>query len=133
VRLVPFQGLRTLYSAGPINSTQALTGLTRAFKCAVDAPAPDSECGARCHVDASVLESALKPSTCASVICPAGFTLTGGGGACAAGGPRNRRLFPGTFTMRVRNRVLIPKQTQSVAGFNSGHWPVITSLLPDAP
>ena len=43
MRLVPFQGLRTLHSAGPINSTQALTGLTRAFKCAVDAPAPDSQ------------------------------------------------------------------------------------------
>ena len=38
--------LRTLHSAAhysPTNSTQALTGLTRAFKCAVDASAPDSQ------------------------------------------------------------------------------------------
>ena len=34
------------------------------------------------------------PSTCASVACPAGFTLTGGGGACAAGNSRIKSLFP---------------------------------------
>jgi hypothetical protein len=34
------------------------------------------------------------PSTCASVACPAGFTLTGAGGACAAGGSRIKSLFP---------------------------------------
>jgi hypothetical protein len=34
------------------------------------------------------------PSTCASVACPAGYTLTGAGGACAAGGTRIKSLFP---------------------------------------
>jgi hypothetical protein len=33
-------------------------------------------------------------STCASVTCPAGTTLTGGGGACAAGNSRLKSLFP---------------------------------------
>jgi hypothetical protein len=34
------------------------------------------------------------PSTCATAICPAGFALTGGGGACAAGSSKIKSLFP---------------------------------------
>ncbi len=34
------------------------------------------------------------PSTCATAKCPAGFTLTGGGGACAAGDRKVKSLFP---------------------------------------
>jgi hypothetical protein len=34
------------------------------------------------------------PSTCASAICPAGLTLMGGGGACAAGDRKIKSLFP---------------------------------------
>ena len=34
------------------------------------------------------------PSTCATATCPAGFALTGGGGACAAGSSKIKSLFP---------------------------------------
>ena len=34
------------------------------------------------------------PSTCATATCPVGFTLTGGGGACSAGGSKIKSLFP---------------------------------------
>jgi hypothetical protein len=34
------------------------------------------------------------PSTCATAVCPTGFTLTGGGGACAAGSSKIKSLFP---------------------------------------
>lgn len=34
------------------------------------------------------------PSTCATAKCPAGYTLTGGGGACAAGDRKVKSLFP---------------------------------------
>ena len=34
------------------------------------------------------------PSTCASATCPKGMTLTGGGGACAAGDSKIKSLFP---------------------------------------
>lgn len=33
-------------------------------------------------------------STCATAKCPAGYTLTGGGGACSAGDRRIKSLFP---------------------------------------
>jgi hypothetical protein len=33
-------------------------------------------------------------STCASVTCPGGSTLTGGGGACEAGASKIKSLFP---------------------------------------
>ena len=33
-------------------------------------------------------------STCATANCPAGYTLTGGGGACAAGDRKIKSLFP---------------------------------------
>lgn len=34
------------------------------------------------------------PGTCATAKCPGGYTLTGGGGACAAGDRRIKSLFP---------------------------------------
>ena len=52
-------------------------------------------------------------STCASVACPAGFTLTGGGGACAAGGSKIKSLFPvvrnGTITIACEKQGVDPE------------------------
>jgi hypothetical protein len=42
----------------------------------------------------SCTDSGGVDSTCASVICPAQFTLTGGGGACAAGDRKIKSVVP---------------------------------------
>ena len=53
------------------------------------------------------------PSTCATATCPAGFTLTGGGGACAAGGTRIKSLFPlernGSMTIVCEQQGVAPE------------------------
>ena len=53
------------------------------------------------------------PSTCATATCPGGFTLTGGGGACAAGGTRIKSLFPvvrnGTITIVCEQQGVAPE------------------------
>jgi hypothetical protein len=50
-------------------------------------------------------------STCASAKCPADMTLTGGGGACAAGGTKIKSLFP-----RVDDKIMyIMCEKQGVA------------------
>lgn len=53
------------------------------------------------------------PSTCATATCPAGFTLTGGGGACSAGGSRIKSLFPvvrnGSMTIACEQQGVAPE------------------------
>jgi hypothetical protein len=52
-------------------------------------------------------------STCASAKCPAGQTLMGGGGACAAGGTRIKSLFPrqsdGSFNIACEQQGVDPQ------------------------
>ena len=63
-------------------------------------------------------------STCVSAKCPEGLTVTGGGGSCDAGDHKIKGLSPhfgdGTFGICVSNRVLIPTQSRSAAGFSKG-------------
>lgn len=53
------------------------------------------------------------PSTCATVACPGGFILTGGGGACAAGASKIKSLFPivrnGTVTIVCEKQGVDPE------------------------
>jgi hypothetical protein len=53
------------------------------------------------------------PSTCASATCPGGLTLTGGGGACAAGDRKIKSLFPrvgeGSFTIACEKQGVDPE------------------------
>ena len=110
-----------------------------------------------CHVDASDRRASFGPlrkwerpcrlilwtkglgGTCESVTCPAGFTLTDGGGACATGGSRNKSLFPtvrssGTFTIACEKQGVHPEadaiccRLQTVVTDQ-----VITLLMPDTP
>jgi hypothetical protein len=52
-------------------------------------------------------------STCATAKCPAGYTLTGGGGACAAGDRKVKSLFPrlsqGEFTIACEQQGVAPQ------------------------
>lgn len=51
-------------------------------------------------------------STCATARCPAGTTLTGGGGACAAGDRRIKSLFPrsnGEFGIACEQQGVAPQ------------------------
>jgi hypothetical protein len=52
-------------------------------------------------------------STCATATCPAELTLTGGGGACAAGGTKIKSLFPrvddGSFTIACEKEGVDPQ------------------------
>jgi hypothetical protein len=52
-------------------------------------------------------------STCASAKCPAQFTLTGAGGACAAGDRKIKSLFPrvddGTVTIMCEQQGVAPQ------------------------
>jgi hypothetical protein len=52
-------------------------------------------------------------STCASATCPAEFTLTGGGGACAAGDRKIKSVFPredsGTFSLMCEKQGVDPQ------------------------
>ena len=52
-------------------------------------------------------------STCATATCPAGYTLTGGGGACAAGNRKVKSLFPrlsqGEFTIACEQQGVAPQ------------------------
>jgi hypothetical protein len=52
-------------------------------------------------------------STCASATCPGGLTLTGGGGACAAGNSKIKSLFPierqGSFTIVCEKQGVDPQ------------------------
>ena len=62
-------------------------------------------------------------STCATATCPAGYTLTGGGGACAAGDRKVKSLFPVCHRVNsqspVNSRVSHHNQTPSAANSNS--------------
>jgi hypothetical protein len=53
------------------------------------------------------------PSTCATANCPFDHTLTGGGGACAAGDRRIKSLFPrfdqGEFTIACEEQGVAPQ------------------------
>ena len=54
------------------------------------------------------------PSTCAKVACPKGTTLTGGGGACAAGDRKLKSLFPrdsGEFDIMCEKQGVPPQVT----------------------
>lgn len=66
-------------------------GMTQTLKCVEAVSSGSTSCADSGGVD----------STCTSVHCPAGFTLTGGGGACAAGDRKIKSVFPrldsGTF------------------------------------
>ncbi len=61
----------------------------------------------------SCTDSGGVASTCASATCPQGSTLTGGGGACAAGGRRIKSLFPnegsGSFTIMCEQQGVDPQ------------------------
>jgi hypothetical protein len=52
-------------------------------------------------------------STCATAKCPAGYTLTGGGGACSAGDRKVKSLFPrlatGEFTIACEQQGVAPQ------------------------
>ena len=52
-------------------------------------------------------------STCATAACSVGYTLTGGGGACAAGDRRVKSLFPrfdkGEFTIACEQQGVAPQ------------------------
>jgi len=52
-------------------------------------------------------------STCATARCPTGYTLTGGGGACAAGDRKIKSLFPrldkGEFTIACEAQGVDPQ------------------------
>lgn len=52
-------------------------------------------------------------STCATAKCPAEYTLTGGGGACAAGDRKVKSLFPrltsGEFTIACEQQGTAPQ------------------------
>jgi len=54
-------------------------------------------------------------STCATAKCPAGYTLTGGGGACSAGDRKIKSLFPrfstGEFTIACEEQGVPPQVT----------------------
>jgi hypothetical protein len=54
-------------------------------------------------------------STCASAICPGGLTLTGGGGACAAGDRKIKSMFPrgsdNSFTIVCEKQGVNPQAT----------------------
>jgi len=56
-------------------------------------------------------------STCATATCPAGYTLTGGGGSCSAGDRKVKSLFPrvdrGEFTI-VCEQQGVPPQANAV-------------------
>ena len=56
-------------------------------------------------------------STCATAKCPAGYTLTGGGGACAAGDRKIKSLFPrfavGEFGIACEQQGVAP-QVQAI-------------------
>jgi hypothetical protein len=56
-------------------------------------------------------------STCATATCPAGYTLTGGGGACSAGDRKVKSLFPrsakGEFTIACEQQGVDP-QAQAI-------------------
>lgn len=56
-------------------------------------------------------------STCATAKCPVGYTLTGGGGACAAGDRKIKSLFPrfatGEFTIVCEQQGVAP-QAQAI-------------------
>lgn len=51
-------------------------------------------------------------STCATAKCPAGYTLTGGGGSCSAGDRKIKSLFPrfasGEFTIACEQQGVAP-------------------------
>lgn len=53
------------------------------------------------------------PSTCATATCPEGYTLTGGGGACAAGDRKIKSLFPrldrGEFSIACEEQGVDPQ------------------------
>lgn len=80
----------------PFNAAQACTGLGGTY---------NSSATPRCTLPLTCVAASSQSrfdckdaggfdSTCASVKCPAGFTLTGGGGACAAGNSKLKSLFP---------------------------------------
>lgn len=52
-------------------------------------------------------------STCATATCPAEYSLTGGGGACAAGDRKVKSLFPrladGQFTIACEQQGVAPQ------------------------
>jgi hypothetical protein len=52
-------------------------------------------------------------STCATATCPAGYTLTGGGGSCSAGDRKIKSLFPqftaGKFTIACEQQGVAPQ------------------------
>jgi hypothetical protein len=56
-------------------------------------------------------------STCATANCPVGYTLTGGGGACAAGDRKIKSLFPrfaaGEFGIACEQQGVAP-QVQAI-------------------
>ena len=58
------------------------------------------------------------PSTCATAICPAGFALTGGGGACAAGSSKIKSLFPLEFKGQLQIACWYNKASTSASGRN---------------
>jgi hypothetical protein len=61
----------------------------------------------------SCTDSGGVDSTCASVTCPAEFTLTGGGGACAAGDRKIKSVFPredsASFTIMCEKQGVDPQ------------------------
>ena len=54
-------------------------------------------------------------STCATAKCPAGYTLTGGGGSCSAGDRKIKSLFPrlttGEFSIACEQQGVAPQVT----------------------
>ena len=87
------------------------------YCCIVKKPAPFVQSSLECVVADSSGSFGCKDagnfdSTCATAKCPAGYTLTGGGGSCSAGDRKIKSLFPGfaagEFTIACEQQGVAP-------------------------
>jgi hypothetical protein len=105
-------GILTLAAAVSVSQTARPAAQTAIQVNKIPLPAKSKCLEATSSGSFSCKDSGNFASTCATAKCPAGYTLTGGGGACDAGDRKIKSLFPrfatGEFTIACEQQGVAP-------------------------